>query len=51
LLRTELGVVYWVNCPNEIKDEPSRETIDDNEHDYASENEAEWRVEAPAWAI
>ena len=51
LLDTELGIVHWVECPNDILYDPLRETIDDDAYDYVLENKAEWRGEAPAWAI
>lgn len=51
LLDTELGIVYWPECPGEIRYNPSREPVVDDPYDYADENEAEWRADAPAWAI
>jgi hypothetical protein len=50
LLDTELGVIYWLDCPGWIKHHPTREPILDDAYDYAAEGEADWRSE-PAWAI
>ncbi|GAB1317775.1 Alpha beta hydrolase fold protein [Madurella fahalii] len=51
LLDTELGVVYWPECPDGIKERPAREPIEDDPYDYAAENEADWRAEGPCWAV
>ncbi|PVH83224.1 hypothetical protein DL98DRAFT_585933 [Cadophora sp. DSE1049] len=51
VLDTELGIVHWAVCPGEIRYNPSREDVQDDPYDYAPENEAEWRADAPAWAI
>jgi hypothetical protein len=51
LLDTELGIIYWIECPDEIKNDPLRELVEDNPEDFAPENEVEWRSESPAWAI
>jgi hypothetical protein len=51
LIDTKLGIVHWPECPGGIKDDPSREPVEDDPYDYAPENEAEWRADAPAWAI
>ncbi|KAI4651812.1 hypothetical protein J4E93_002008 [Alternaria ventricosa] len=51
LLDTDLGVIYWIECPNEVMISPSREMIEDDPYDYAPENEAEWRAESGCWAI
>ncbi|KAI0385604.1 hypothetical protein F5Y04DRAFT_246250 [Hypomontagnella monticulosa] len=51
VLDTELGIVHWSECPGEIKDDPPREPVEDDPYDYAPENEADWRNDAPAWAI
>ncbi|KFY12732.1 hypothetical protein V492_03697 [Pseudogymnoascus sp. VKM F-4246] len=50
LLDTELGVVYWPECPGKIRCYPTRELVSDDPYDCAAENEAEWRADA-AWAI
>ncbi|KAK3364596.1 hypothetical protein B0T25DRAFT_69661 [Lasiosphaeria hispida] len=54
LLDTELGVVYWVQCPADIgrHDEfwYERQVHDDAE-DHAPENEAAWRGDSPAWPV
>lgn len=51
LLDTELGVVYWPECPGKIRCYPTRELVTDDPYDYADENEAEWRADSAAWAI
>ncbi|KAI4630674.1 hypothetical protein J4E80_001612 [Alternaria sp. BMP 0032] len=51
LLDTELGAVYWIECPNEITNNPSRESIQEDPYDYAPENEAQWRAESGCWAV
>lgn len=51
LLDTELGIVYWDECPGEIRYSSSWEPVEDDPYDYAPENKAEWRADAPAWAI
>ena len=52
LLDTALGIVHWVDCPGEVKHDPSREPVDDDPYDYVEdEGEAEWRGDAEAWAI
>lgn len=51
LLDTKLGIVYWHECPGEIMDNTSRERIWDDPHEWAPENEADWRGDAPAWTV
>ena len=51
LLDTQLGIVHWVECPDDIRYGPSREKVEDDAYDYAPDNEAEWRADAPAWPI
>lgn len=51
LLDTELGIVHWPECPGEIRYNPTREPVLDDPYDWAPENEADWRADAPAWAI
>ncbi|KAI4700334.1 hypothetical protein J4E81_004372 [Alternaria sp. BMP 2799] len=51
LLDTDLGVIYWIECPNEVMNSSSRDMIEDDPYDYALENEAEWRAESGCWAI
>jgi hypothetical protein len=51
LLDTELGIIHWPECVGEIRYNPSRELIEDDPYIYAPEDEAEWRADAPAWAI
>ncbi|KAI6086087.1 hypothetical protein F4821DRAFT_260380 [Hypoxylon rubiginosum] len=51
VLDTELGIVHWSECPGEIYHNPSREPVEDDPYEYAPEDEADWRNDAPAWAI
>lgn len=53
LLDTQLGIVHWLECPDEGRHRPTREPVSDDPYDYAAENdrEAEWRADAPAWSI
>jgi hypothetical protein len=51
LIDTQLGIVHWTGCPTEVRDEPSREPIEDDPEDYAPENEMDWRYDSPAWPI
>ncbi|KAI1772845.1 hypothetical protein F4818DRAFT_126372 [Hypoxylon cercidicola] len=51
VLDTELGIVHWSECRGEIRDNPSREPVEDDPYDYAPDNEADWRNDAPAWAV
>jgi hypothetical protein len=44
-------VVYWYECPGEIKSEPSREPIEDDPYNYAEEDETEWRAESGVWSV
>lgn len=47
-----LGVVYWLNCPGDIRYLPtaSVEPISNDAYEYVPEDEADWLNE-PAWAI
>jgi hypothetical protein len=53
VLDTKLGIIHWPDCPGSIRYEPSHERVLDDPFDYAGENEeeADWRCDAPAWAI
>jgi hypothetical protein len=51
LLDTKLGIVYWHECPGEIRYRDWPEQIEDDPYEWAPENEAEWRGDAPAWKI
>ncbi|KAI1334953.1 hypothetical protein F5Y15DRAFT_263270 [Xylariaceae sp. FL0016] len=51
VLDTELGIVHWPECPDEIGNNALREPIEDDPYDYAPENEADWRNDAPAWEV
>lgn len=52
LLDTELGVIYWLDCPYEIQDDPCvpREMIW-NPDENAPENEIDWRAGGACWAV
>lgn len=49
LLDTERGIVHWYGCYGELKN--SEDAIEDDPYEWAPEDEAEWRAEAPAWAV
>lgn len=49
LFDTERGIVHWHGCYGELKG--SEGAIEDDPYDWAPEDEAEWRAEAPAWAV
>jgi hypothetical protein len=51
LLDTELGLVYWPNCPGPIKYSPARETFMDDPDDWAEVPGAEWRSRSAIWAV
>ncbi|KAF2421786.1 hypothetical protein EJ08DRAFT_701898 [Tothia fuscella] len=51
LLDTKLGIVHWLECPNEIQYEGTRDHVTDVVDDSTPENEVEWREDSPAWAI
>jgi hypothetical protein len=51
LLDTELGLVYWPNCPGPIKYNPAREQLMDDPYDWASVPGAEWRSGSAIWAV
>ncbi|KAK1767570.1 hypothetical protein QBC33DRAFT_569894 [Phialemonium atrogriseum] len=51
LLDTELGIVHCPGCNDGMRHNPSREPVLDDPYDWAPENEAEWRADAPAWGI
>jgi hypothetical protein len=51
LLDTKLGIIHWLDCPDNQKHRPSREQITDFVEDFAAEEELEWRRNAPAWPI
>ncbi|KAH7085639.1 hypothetical protein BKA63DRAFT_500056 [Paraphoma chrysanthemicola] len=51
LLDTEHGVIYWPDCDDEIRDDTTQEQVEDDPHAWAPEAEANWRGDAPAWAI
>ncbi|KAF2132619.1 hypothetical protein P153DRAFT_363918 [Dothidotthia symphoricarpi CBS 119687] len=52
LLDVKLGIVQWYECPGQMSDNASRETVDDDPYDYcAAEEEAEWRAEGETWSI
>ncbi|KFY42916.1 hypothetical protein V494_02164 [Pseudogymnoascus sp. VKM F-4513 (FW-928)] len=53
LLDTQLGIVYWLRCYDEIMCHPkwSERMVMDDPCDFAPENEEGWRSSNPAWAI
>lgn len=51
LLDTQLGIVYWVECPTKIEHHSTRGRICDDSNGYENMREAEWRRSNPAWAI
>jgi hypothetical protein len=51
LLDTRYGIAYWPECPSEIRDETGRGQIQDDSDAWASQEEADWRCDAPAWTI
>ncbi|KAK2033112.1 hypothetical protein LX32DRAFT_660714 [Colletotrichum zoysiae] len=51
LLDTELGIIYWHECPGEIKDNPARQQVCDDPYNWAPENEADWRGGAGKWTV
>ncbi|KAK1963924.1 hypothetical protein LY78DRAFT_659871 [Colletotrichum sublineola] len=51
LLDTELGIVYWHQCPGEIHMNTTREQVWDDPHEWAPENEADWRGDAARWSV
>ncbi|EFQ33956.1 hypothetical protein CGRA01v4_12437 [Colletotrichum graminicola] len=51
LLDTELGIVYWRDCPGEIRTKATHEQVWDDPYEWAPENEAEWRGDAAHWAV
>ncbi|PIA98284.1 hypothetical protein CB0940_05441 [Cercospora beticola] len=52
LLDTQLGLVYWNDCPPAIHEDPSHpiQPIQNDPIDYANDEELGWRC-APAWSI
>ncbi|KAF3479791.1 uncharacterized protein GIQ15_06767 [Arthroderma uncinatum] len=52
-LDTELGVIYWPECPGDIQHDSDApcERVWDDPYEYASMSEAEWRAEGAYWAI
>lgn len=51
LLDTKYGIAYWPECPSEIRDETDQEQVRDNPDAWISQEEADWRCDAPAWTI
>jgi hypothetical protein len=51
LLDTEYGIVYWPECNDEIRHGTSQEQVQDNSDTWASQDEADWRCDAPAWTV
>jgi hypothetical protein len=51
VLDTKYGIAYWPECPDEIRHETSQEQVQDDCDAWASQEEANWRCDAPAWTI
>lgn len=51
LLDTQHGLVHWPDCDDQIRDETTQEQVDDDPDAWETEDEANWRGDAPAWAI
>ncbi|KAK1459890.1 hypothetical protein CMEL01_02889 [Colletotrichum melonis] len=53
LLDTELGVVYWPDCPGEISNNPSYNNVQifDDPYEWAPDDEADWRDNASRWTM
>ncbi|KXH59087.1 hypothetical protein CSAL01_13208 [Colletotrichum salicis] len=50
LIDTELGVVYWPECPGRLRD--GARCIEDDPYDYCDdEDDAEWRADGAAWSV
>ncbi|EXF76362.1 hypothetical protein CFIO01_12058 [Colletotrichum fioriniae PJ7] len=50
LVDTELGVIYWPECPGRLRDGPR--CIEDDPYDYCDDEEdAEWRADGAAWSV
>lgn len=50
LIDTELGVVYWPECPGRLRDGPR--CIEDDPYDYCDDDDdAEWRADGAAWSV
>lgn len=43
--------MHWPECYGEIRYAPSRELVWEDPSEYAPENEAGWRGDAPTWPI
>ncbi|KAK4506098.1 hypothetical protein PRZ48_004063 [Zasmidium cellare] len=52
-LDTQLGVVYFVDCPHAIRFNPNlpHKPIKDDPYEYALPDEAEWRGWGAAWGV
>lgn len=51
LLDTRYGIAYWPECPDEIKEETEQEQVQDDFEAWDSQEEVDWRCDAPAWTI
>ncbi|KAK2043888.1 hypothetical protein LZ31DRAFT_313613 [Colletotrichum somersetense] len=50
LIDTDLGVVYWPECPGRLRDGPR--CIEDDPYDYCDDDdEADWRADGAAWSV
>jgi hypothetical protein len=51
-LDTRLGIIYWPDCPDGIRHNPSREPIHDAPYQLEHRpGRALWRVQGPAWTV
>ncbi|OSS48916.1 hypothetical protein B5807_07075 [Epicoccum nigrum] len=51
LLDTKYGIVYWPECPDEIREETDWEQVQDDSEVWTSKEEVDWRCDAPAWTV
>lgn len=51
LLDTRYGIAYWPECPDEIKEETNQEQVQDDSEAWSSQEEIDWRCDAPVWTI
>ncbi|KAH7379440.1 hypothetical protein DE146DRAFT_672950 [Phaeosphaeria sp. MPI-PUGE-AT-0046c] len=51
LLDTKHGIAYWADCPDQIRHEKTEEQVHNDYNAWASDQEAGWRGDAPAWTI
>jgi hypothetical protein len=51
VLDTQYGIVYWPDCDDEIRHETRQEQVEDDPDVWESDDEADWRGDAPAWTV